>query len=69
MSVLDAERGRLWTHQETAAFLSISATQLYVLNRHGDGPPSYKVGSLRRYDPAAVRTWLERRSDDRESAA
>ncbi len=62
MSALDAEQKRLWTHQETAAFLSISATQLYVLNRHGDGPPSYKVGSLRRYDPSAVRTWLERRA-------
>ncbi|WP_246568538.1 helix-turn-helix transcriptional regulator [Polymorphospora rubra] len=53
-----AQTPRLWTHRETAEFLSISATQLYALNREGDGPPSFKIGKLRRYDPADVRAWL-----------
>lgn len=65
----DAEVPRLWTHRETAAFLSISETQLYILNRQGAGPPSYKVGGLRRYSPDDVRGWLSGQVDKREAAA
>jgi predicted DNA-binding transcriptional regulator AlpA len=53
---------RLWSHKETATFLHISPSQLYALNGAGEGPPSFKVGSLRRYDPQAVRTWLRQHS-------
>jgi predicted DNA-binding transcriptional regulator AlpA len=54
----------MWTHRQTAEFLNISASQLYVLNSSGRGPKSFKVGGLRRYDPAEVRVWLQEQCRD-----
>lgn len=62
-------RVRLWTHKETAEYLAISPTQLYVLNRGEGAPPSFKVGSLRRYDPIAVHTWLRKQSANKAKVA
>jgi len=49
---------RLWTLQETAAFLVIPESTLYKLNHKGTGPRSYRVGKHRRYDPRDVLAWL-----------
>ena len=49
---------RLWTHDETATYLHISAWTLHHLCVSGSGPTRYKVGKHRRYDPAEVRAWL-----------
>ena len=49
---------RLWTLQETAAFLVVPVSTLYKLNHKGTGPPCYRVGKHRRYDPRDVLAWL-----------
>lgn len=59
---------RLWTHQETAAFLSIPVATLHQLNYKGTGPRSYKVGRHRRYDPLDIAAWLAKRSSDARAA-
>lgn len=55
---------RLWTHQETAAFLGISPATLHDLNYKGTGPRSFKVGRHRRYGPGDVFAWLDQRASD-----
>jgi predicted DNA-binding transcriptional regulator AlpA len=55
---------RLWTHEETAAFLRLSPATLHQLNYKGTGPRSYKVGRHRRYDPDDVADWLASRASD-----
>jgi hypothetical protein len=55
---VDSTIDRLWTHDETAAYLHISPWTLHHLCVTGVGPQRYKVGKHRRYDPAEVRQWL-----------
>ncbi|GAA2522888.1 hypothetical protein GCM10010201_21330 [Pilimelia columellifera subsp. columellifera] len=55
---MDMTVQRLWTHDETAAFLHISAWTLHHLCTTGTGPTRYKVGKHRRYDPTEVVRWL-----------
>jgi predicted DNA-binding transcriptional regulator AlpA len=52
---------RLWTHDETAAYLHISPWTLHHLCATGAGPQRYKIGKHRRYDPIEVRQWLRSR--------
>jgi excisionase family DNA binding protein len=52
-------RARMWTHEETAAYLGIEPQTLYFLNHKGTGPRYYKVGRYCRYRPAEVDAWLE----------
>ena len=63
------DRDRLWSHNETAAYLGISASTLYQLNCtlyqlnwKGHGPRSARIGKYRRYNPADVVSWVEDRS-------
>ena len=55
---------RLWTHEETAAFLGLSQATLHDLNYKRTGPRSFKVGRYRRYDPRDVAAWLGERASD-----
>lgn len=48
----------LWTHEETAKYLKVSPWTLHHLVSQGEGPPVYRVGRNRRYDPPEVRAWL-----------
>lgn len=50
----------LWTHEETAKYLKVSPWTLHHLVSQGEGPPVYRVGRNRRYDPSEVRAWLRR---------
>lgn len=56
------EVNRLWSHQETAAFLGISVKTLYQMNWKGTGPRGFRVGRHRRYAAADVQAWLSRRA-------
>jgi predicted DNA-binding transcriptional regulator AlpA len=56
------DRDRLWSHNETAAFLGISASTLYQLNWKGRGPRSARIGKYRRYNPVDVVSWVEDRT-------
>lgn len=51
--------GRLWSANEVSAFLSVPVTTLYQWRYYGTGPRAYRVGKHLRYDPAAVRRWLD----------
>jgi predicted DNA-binding transcriptional regulator AlpA len=53
---------RLWTLDETAAFLVIPPRTLYQLNHKGTGPRFFRVGRHCRYDPRDVLEWLTSRS-------
>ncbi len=50
---------RLWSAEETAAYLGIPVATLYQWRHRRIGPPSYRVGRWLRYDPADIRYWLD----------
>jgi predicted DNA-binding transcriptional regulator AlpA len=50
---------RLWTVHDVSAFLGMPLGTLYQWRYMRIGPPAYRVGRHIRYDPAAVRTWLD----------
>jgi DNA-binding transcriptional MerR regulator len=45
--------------QEVADFLGVPPRSLYDWRLRGYGPPSKKIGRYLRYDPAALRRWLD----------
>lgn len=49
---------RLWTVHDVSAFLGVPVGTLYQWRYMRVRPPAYRVGRHIRYDPAAVRTWL-----------
>ncbi len=49
---------RLWTGEETAAYLGVPVATMYRWRHHGTGPLAYPVGRYLRYDPAEVQKWL-----------
>ena len=48
----------LWTVHDVSAFLGVPVGTLYQWRYLRVGPPAYRVGRHIRYDPAAVRAWL-----------
>jgi len=54
---------RLWSHEETAAFLGVPEATLHFWNHKGIGPVSFKVGRYRRYDPDDIGRWLRTRRE------
>jgi len=53
---------RLWSTQQTAAFLGLPTSTLYQLNSKGTGPRYFTVGRYCRYDPDDVTAWLNARA-------
>jgi hypothetical protein len=51
---------RLWSAEDTSAYLGVPVGTLCQWRYRRIGPPAYKVGRHLRYDPAAVRAWLDR---------
>jgi predicted DNA-binding transcriptional regulator AlpA len=49
---------RLWTAEETAAFLQVPKATLYQWHYLGIGPTHGKVGRHLRYDLDEVRRWF-----------
>ena len=50
---------RLLSVDEVAEFLGIPVATLYQWRHKGAGPDAYRVGRHLRYDPVAVRSWLD----------
>ena len=50
---------RLLTLEEVAEFLAVPVRTLYTWRYRGEGPPVLKVGRHLRYDPVALRRWLD----------
>lgn len=51
---------RLWTAEETAAYLQIPKATLYQWRYLGVGPKAGRVGRHLRYDPEDVKAWFRR---------
>jgi predicted DNA-binding transcriptional regulator AlpA len=49
---------RLWTAEETAAYLQIPKATLYQWRYLGIGPKAGRVGRHLRYDPEDVKSWF-----------
>ena len=49
---------RLWTAEETAAYLQIPKATLYQWRYLGTGPKAGRVGRHLRYDPEDVKAWF-----------
>ena len=56
---------RLLSADEVAEFLGIPVATLYQWRHKGCGPEAYRVGRHLRYEPAAVRAWLDEHLADR----
>jgi hypothetical protein len=50
---------RLWTVHDVSVFLGVPVGTLYQWRYMRVGPPAYRVGRHIRYDPVAVRIWLD----------
>jgi len=49
---------RLWTAEETAAYLQVPKATLYQWRYLGTGPKAGRVGRHLRYDPEDVKAWF-----------
>ena len=52
---------RLWTVRDVMAFLQLGRNTVYDLATRGV-LPSFRIGSLVRFDPAKIRAWLEQQA-------
>lgn len=52
------DTSRLWTTEETAAFLQVPKATLYQWHYLGVGPKPGRVGRHLRYDPEDVMRWF-----------
>jgi predicted DNA-binding transcriptional regulator AlpA len=57
---MKAVHDRLWTAEETAAYLQIPKATLYQWRYLGIGPRGGRVGRHLRYDPEDVKAWFRR---------
>lgn len=51
---------RLWTVEETSAWLGVPVNTLYGWRSRSLGPPASRLGRHLRYAPEHVRAWVER---------
>jgi excisionase family DNA binding protein len=54
----DREPQAVLSIQEVAKLLNVPISTIYAWNRHGVGPPHYKVGRKLRYRKSNARKWL-----------
>jgi predicted DNA-binding transcriptional regulator AlpA len=54
---------KLWTAEETAAYLQIPKATLYQWRYLGTGPKGGRVGRHLRYNPEDVRAWFRQQQD------
>ena len=50
---------RLLTVEEVGEILAVPVRTLYTWRYRGEGPPALKIGGHLRYDPVALRRWLQ----------
>lgn len=49
---------RYLTPEDVAALFSVPIETVYFWRKKHTGPPGFRIGKHLRYDPAAVRTWI-----------
>lgn len=52
-----ASRGDLWTIQDAAKYLAVSARTVERARNRGDFPPAVRIGTAVRFDANAVVAW------------
>ncbi|MFB7208246.1 helix-turn-helix transcriptional regulator [Streptomyces sp. NPDC051658] len=55
---------RYLTPDDIAALLSVPLETIYAWRKKRTGPPAIRIGKHLRYDPAAVREWIDSLSTD-----
>jgi len=55
---------RLWSIDDLAEFLGVSASTIYDWRSHGKGPVAYRLGKHLKYARADVDAWLSTRRDN-----
>ncbi|MEU2755809.1 helix-turn-helix domain-containing protein [Streptomyces albidoflavus] len=50
---------RYLTPEDLAALLVVPIETIYAWRKRRIGPPGFRVGRHLRYDPTAVRTWID----------
>lgn len=50
---------KLWSAKDVSEFLGVPVSTLHQWRYHGIGPDAFRVGRWLRYEPSAVRRWLE----------
>ncbi|MFE9317276.1 helix-turn-helix domain-containing protein [Streptomyces albidoflavus] len=50
---------RYLTPKDLAALLVVPIETIYAWRKRRIGPPGFRVGRHLRYDPTAVRTWID----------
>lgn len=51
---------RLWTVADASHYLGVPVKTLYQWKWRGEGPPVRKIGRHLRYDPAALKAWVDK---------
>jgi predicted DNA-binding transcriptional regulator AlpA len=59
---------RFLTPVDLAEMLGVPVATLYQWRYLGQGPPAFKAGRHLRYDPVAVRRWIDDRTRRTEAA-
>jgi predicted DNA-binding transcriptional regulator AlpA len=59
---------RYLTPSDLARILGVPVQTLYQWRYRGQGPPGFKVGRHLRYDPVAVRHWVDQQADHERAA-
>ncbi|MET8501638.1 helix-turn-helix transcriptional regulator [Streptomyces microflavus] len=54
---------RYLTPEDLTALLSVPLETVYAWRKKRTGPPGFRVGKHLRWDPAAVRAWVENNTD------
>jgi predicted DNA-binding transcriptional regulator AlpA len=60
---------RFLTPADLAAILGVPVKTLYEWRYTGAGPPGFRVGRYLRYDPVAVRRWVDQQAENDPRAA
>jgi excisionase family DNA binding protein len=55
---------RYLTPDDLCALLSVPLETVYAWRKKRTGPPGFRVGKHLRYDPAAVRAWVNEQMSD-----
>ncbi|MEV6845453.1 helix-turn-helix domain-containing protein [Actinoplanes sp. NPDC051411] len=55
---------KLWEIEQVAAYLAVPVQTLYAWRKRNYGPPAGRVGRHLRYDPADVRAWFARQTQE-----
>jgi excisionase family DNA binding protein len=60
----ESSMDQLLTADDVAKLLKVSRRKFEYMVKGGEAPPFIRLGKLRRWEPTAVKTWLQKRRAD-----